>query len=87
MSLTLGKKVKVIRAFCDLTQAELSKKVGINREYLSLFETDEMDLKPEKLKAIEEALGITSLDAPIDVILAELTSASTNPNTTLALAA
>ena len=86
--ITFGQKVKLIRTFCGISQQDLADKIGIERSFLSYFENDKMDFKPERIKALEDALGVDSLNSPIEMLLAQLSDhAKKNPNTTLALAA
>lgn len=69
-----GAKIRRIRVFLDIGQATLSEKSGVNRSDLSLFEGGRKSLSPERVDDICKALGVESLELPLDTILIKLAS-------------
>lgn len=67
-----GEKTRRIRVFLNIGQVELSVKSGVNRSDLSLFEGGKKPLSDERVGDICEALGVSSLDAPLPDILISL---------------
>jgi putative transcriptional regulator len=63
MPAELRNRLKVQRAICDLTQAELAAKAGVTRKSVNAIETGRM--VPSVLLALKLA---RALDAPIDTI-------------------
>lgn len=64
MTMKLGKRLKSLRKARNLSQADLEKKTGIKREYLSKMETD--DLKNPTLNTMTKpAKGLGFADAAI----------------------
>ncbi len=50
--------VKILRAHRSLTQAQLAKKAGVSRPYLTEIETGKKDGSMRALKALAKALGV-----------------------------
>lgn len=50
--------LKIIRTYRDMTQAELAKKSGISRPYLTEIETGKKDGSLRAMKALAEALDV-----------------------------
>lgn len=67
-----GKKARQIRLFLDVDQVTLSRITGINRSDLSLFESGKKPLRAERVEDICKALGVESLDPPLETILINL---------------
>ena len=57
-TMNLGNAIKICRAHRGLTQAELSKEVGVSLSYLSLLERNKRDATVSTLEAIAQGLGI-----------------------------
>ena len=57
--MTVGDKIKKIRAFRGMTQKELAERVGRERTYINRIERGETDLQLSSFIRIAEALGIT----------------------------
>ncbi len=57
---TIGSKIKKLRIYHNLTQEELSKKIGYtSRTTINKIENDLVDLPLSKVVAFAEALGTT----------------------------
>ena len=50
--------VKILRTFREMTQAELAKKAGVSRPYLTEIETGRKDGSIKAMKALAKALGV-----------------------------
>lgn len=61
-------RIKKARKKSGLTQLQLAKKVGINREYLSRIENNHSDPSLDLLKRIANVLGISIKDLIEDEI-------------------
>jgi len=61
---TIGKRIKVSRTQRDMTQAELSERVGVSNVYISNIETGVKGVSLEVLLKIAGALGV-SLDSMV----------------------
>lgn len=59
---SFGKKLKSERMRKNLTQAEVSKKAGLNTNYYACIERGEVNPSLEKIQAIAKALGLKSFD-------------------------
>lgn len=51
--------IKIIRAYRGMTQADLAKKAGLSRPYLTEIETGKKDGSLRAMKAIADALNVT----------------------------
>jgi DNA-binding XRE family transcriptional regulator len=51
--------VRILRKFRGLTQADLAKKAGISRPYLTEIETGKKDGSIRAMKALAEVMGVT----------------------------
>ncbi len=51
--------IKIVRNYRNMTQAELAKKAGLSRPYLTEIETGKKDGSLRAMKAIAEALNVT----------------------------
>ena len=56
--MTLGQRIKQARLEKGFTQKELSEKLGLSETYVSQYERDMRNPKPESLKRIADALDI-----------------------------
>ena len=54
--MTIGEKIKRVRKFRKMTQAELAKRTGRNRSMLSKLETQEYTPSIAQLQALAEVL-------------------------------
>ena len=52
--MTTGERIKRIRMVCNLTQSELAKEIGVNKESVSFWELDEEQPSDEMLKEIAD---------------------------------
>lgn len=59
---SLGRRIAFIRDRKGLTQAELSKKSGVNRSHLCEIEVGQTDARIETLRLISTALGMKVSD-------------------------
>lgn len=50
--------VKILRAYREMTQAQLAKKAGVSRPYLTEIETGKKDGSVRALKSLARALGV-----------------------------
>ena len=53
----IGQYLKVRRAIKDLSQTDVAEKAKIAQSELCLFENNERELKPERIKKIHNVLG------------------------------
>ena len=56
MSQDIGHKIVVRRTVLRMTQADLARRLGLARSYISMLETGERPLNDELLERIAEAL-------------------------------
>lgn len=71
MSDSIGHKIKLVRQARQVSQLELSKRVGIDNTRLSLIENGHINPTAEQLARIREALGWTpELDEALSRIAA-----------------
>lgn len=59
MKLSIHEKIKLYRENRTMTQAELSKRSGINLSTIKKYETGILNPKPENLKKIADALNVS----------------------------
>ena len=57
---SVGKKIKLFREKCGLTQEELSERVGLSQNYLSSIERGVSFPSPEKLVLIIDEIGVSA---------------------------
>jgi transcriptional regulator with XRE-family HTH domain len=57
MSNDFGHAIVVRRAILKMNQAELARRIGVTRNYISMIETGERPLTDELLQKISAALG------------------------------
>ena len=57
MSQDIGHRMVVRRAILRMTQADLARRLGLARSYISMLETGERPLNDELLERIAEALN------------------------------
>jgi transcriptional regulator with XRE-family HTH domain len=57
MSCDVGHAIVVRRAILKMTQAELARRIGVTRNYISMIETGERPLTDELIQKISTALG------------------------------
>jgi transcriptional regulator with XRE-family HTH domain len=57
MSQDIGHRIIVRRAILRMTQADLARRLGLARSYISMLETGERPLNDELLERIAEALN------------------------------
>ncbi len=60
MAETMGDRIRMHRARLRLSQTELGKRVGLSTNAISLIEAGEVDPRASRIKAIAQALGVTS---------------------------
>ena len=58
-NIMITKKLRIFRILRGLSQYDLQDKTGIKNYRLSLIETGRFKPKPEELRAIARALGVT----------------------------
>lgn len=56
----IGHAIVVRRAILKMTQAELARRIGVTRNYVSMIETGERPLTDEMRQKISAALGCPS---------------------------
>lgn len=59
----MGKKIKIARILADKTQEQLSKEVGVSKDYISMLErgvTNNPSLKT--MKKLSKALGVSVIE-------------------------
>lgn len=61
---TLGSVIKNARESHGITQAELSKVIGISRSSVAMYEKDQREPQINVLKQLSEALSV-----PLDVLM------------------
>lgn len=52
--------VKILREYREMTQAELAKKSGLSRPYLTEIETGKKDGSLRAMKTLAQALGVSA---------------------------
>lgn len=57
----LGKAIKMIRTYRNLSQTELALNANVSSSYISLLENNERDPTMDTLQRIAKALGVTML--------------------------
>ena len=57
---SVGKKIKLFREKCGLTQEELSERVGLSQNHLSSIERGVSFPSPEKLVLIIDEIGVSA---------------------------
>lgn len=57
MSDEIGHAIVVRRAILRMTQADLARRIGVTRNYISMIETGERQPNEEMLQKISAALG------------------------------
>lgn len=57
MSGDVGHAIVVRRAILKMTQADIARRVGVTRNYISMIETGERPLTDDLLQKISAALG------------------------------
>ncbi|MBK7543099.1 MAG: helix-turn-helix transcriptional regulator [Candidatus Competibacteraceae bacterium] len=57
MSDDVGHAIVIRRAILKMTQADLARRVGVTRNYISMIETGERPLTDDLLQKISAALG------------------------------
>ncbi len=62
----LGQRIGNLRSRKGLSQEELSEKLGLSREYVSLVETNKRNLSVTVLVDIANALGVSADDLLVD---------------------
>lgn len=70
--LTLGRQIRALRLLRGLHQADLANLAGFSRPTLVAIERDQVLPTPEKMTAIEAALGINFSDPEIRAAFAIL---------------
>ena len=58
----IGGRLKVIRDRCNMTQAQLAEKVGVNRSHIAKIENNDTDGSVADLTKIAAALGVSVAD-------------------------
>lgn len=57
--MSIGKKIKMARNACGLTQKELGERLGVKQQTIAMFENNKTNIKHSTLEKIADALGIT----------------------------
>ena len=55
----LGGKIKQLRIARNLTQTELADKLGVGRQYISKWESNERNINANQLMELAKVLGVT----------------------------
>ena len=58
--MTIGKRIRILRTSCNMTQEELGEKLGVKKAAIQKYESGSIvNIKPETIERIAEIFEVT----------------------------